>query len=82
MQAVNAVVPIRMSEHTELIGADYCEHSVLHPEVGVSRAVSVIGRRSPAVDLGLVPVGANKGEPEGTIRALLYVHKHYALRSG
>ena len=26
----------------ELLGADYCEHEVFHPGVGVTRAVSVL----------------------------------------
>ena len=27
----------RMAEHMELLGADYCEHDVYHPGVGVTR---------------------------------------------
>ena len=37
------ICPIRMSEHMELLGADYCEHLVFHPGCGVTRAVSVLG---------------------------------------
>ena len=29
--------PLRMAEHMELLGADYCEHNVYHPGVGVTR---------------------------------------------
>ena len=29
----------RMAEHMELLGADYCEHNVFHPGVGVTRLV-------------------------------------------
>ena len=28
-----------MAEHMELLGADYCEHAVFHPGVGVTRSV-------------------------------------------
>ena len=31
-----------MTEQEELLGADYCEHNVRHPGVGVTRAVSVL----------------------------------------
>ena len=37
------ICPIRMAEHMELLGADYCEHLVFHPGCGVTRAVSVLG---------------------------------------
>ena len=50
-----------MSEHEELLGADYMEHNVRHPGVGVTRAVSVLKRHEENVDLQLVPVGKNKG---------------------
>ena len=50
-----------MSEHEELLGADYMEHNVRHPGVGVTRAVSVLKSHEENVDLQLVPVGKNKG---------------------
>ena len=50
-----------MSEHEELLGADYMEHNVRHPDVGVTRAVSVLKCHGKNVDLQLVPVGKNKG---------------------
>ena len=51
-----------MSEHEELLGADYMEHNVRHPGVGVTRAVSVLKTHEENVDLQLVPVGKNKGD--------------------
>jgi hypothetical protein len=50
-----------MSEHEELLGADYWEHNIHHPGVGVTRAVSVLKDHHENVDLKLVPVGKNKG---------------------
>ena len=32
---------LRMAEHMELLGADYCEHAVFHPGVGVTRYFAV-----------------------------------------
>ena len=62
MQGINRIIPFRMSESEELIGADYTEHNIHHPDVGVTRAVSVIKRHDSKVDLGLIPVGKNKGK--------------------
>ena len=50
-----------MTEHEELLGADYMEHNIHHPGVGVTRAVSVLKDHKENVDLQLVPVGKNKG---------------------
>ncbi len=41
-QLINKVLPIRMSEHEELLGADFTEHDIRVSGVGVSRAVSVL----------------------------------------
>jgi len=49
-------ITFRMTEHEELLGADYTEHNILHPGVGVSRALSALGERNT-----LIPVGKNKG---------------------
>ena len=51
-----------MTEHEELLGADYMEHNIHHPGVGVTRAVSVLKDHKENVDLQLVPVGKNKGK--------------------
>lgn len=50
-----------MTEHEELLGADYTEHNIHHPGVGVTRAVSVLKKHDDKVDLQLIPVGKNKG---------------------
>ncbi len=99
-----------MDAYEELIGADYMEHNVHHPGVGVtrfgssssrsnnemiyvahtvspiatvatitsattcilfSRAVSVIKQHDERVDLGLTPVGKNKGLQ---IKTLLFMY--------
>ncbi|XP_059079547.1 putative ammonium transporter 3 isoform X2 [Tigriopus californicus] len=61
IKIIDKFVHFRMTEIQELVGADYCEHNIFHSGVGVTRAVSVIKRHDKAVDLGLVPVGKNKG---------------------
>ena len=64
MQIIDMVIPIRMSEHMELLGADYCEHNIYHPGVGVTRAVSVlqhVPKFSKGVDTTLKHVGKNYG---------------------
>ena len=60
-QLINKVIPFRMHDHEELIGADYCEHNIHHPGVGVTRAVSVLKDHVQGVDLNLFPVGKNQG---------------------
>ncbi len=50
-----------MHDHEELIGADYCEHNIHHPGVGVTRAVSVLKDYVHGIDLNLYPVGKNQG---------------------
>ena len=56
-----------MTEHEELLGADYMEHNIHHPGVGVTRAVSVLKDHADNVDLQLVPVGKNKGRCRSVI---------------
>ena len=60
-QTIDKIIPFRLTEHEELLGADYTEHNVHHPGVGVTRAVSVLKKHDEKVDLNLVPVGKNKG---------------------
>ena len=43
------MIPFRMDEHEELLGADYAEHNIHHPGVGVTRG----GRRSSLLNLTL-----------------------------
>ena len=61
-QGIDRIRHFRMYEHEELLGADYMEHNIHHPSVGVSRAVSVLKEHKENVDLQLVPVGKNKGK--------------------
>ena len=37
LQTIDKIIPIRMTEHGELLGADFYEHEVRQPGVGVSR---------------------------------------------
>jgi hypothetical protein len=62
-----------MHDHEELIGADYTEHNIHHPGVGVTRAVSVLKNHMEGVDLGLIPVGKNQGHMD-------YLERHYAAK--
>ena len=61
---IDLICPIRMAEHMELLGADYCEHNVFHPGVGVTRAVSVlqhVPQFSSKINTSLRHVGNNIG---------------------
>ncbi|KAH0814991.1 hypothetical protein GEV33_007801 [Tenebrio molitor] len=58
--SINKFVTIRMEVHAELLGADLTEHSVKHGNVGVSRAISVLGPVLDPSDVqGLDNVGTN-----------------------
>ena len=50
-----------MHEHEELLGADFFEHDIRHPGVGVSRAVSVLKNYHDEIDPTIVPKGKNVG---------------------
>ena len=50
-----------MHQHEELLGADYFEHDIRHPGVGVSRAVSVLKHYHEDVEI-LEPKGQNEGQ--------------------
>ena len=41
-QLINLLVPIRMPEHEELLGADYLEHEIRHESQEVTRAVELL----------------------------------------
>ena len=51
-----------MTEHEELLGADFFEHDIRHPGVGVSRAVSVLKNYDDEIDTTIVPTTKNKGK--------------------
>lgn len=51
---------IRMSEWEELVGADFAEHGIRRRNVGVSRAVSVLGLQHNGFDYSdIKPQGDN-----------------------
>ena len=68
---VDKIIHFRLTEEEELLGADYSEHNVYHPGVGVTRAVSVLKKHDPTVDYNLETVGKNKGHMD-------YLEKNYA----
>ncbi|XP_050725760.1 putative ammonium transporter 3 [Eriocheir sinensis] len=54
------MMPIRMSEWEELVGADFAEHGIRRRNVGVSRAVSVLGLQHNGFDYSdILPQGDN-----------------------
>ena len=50
-----------MTEHEELLGADFFEHDIRHPGVGVSRAISVLKNYHDDIDSSIPPTTMNKG---------------------
>ena len=63
-KVINKIIPIRMTEHEELLGADFFEHDIRHPGVGVSRAVSVLKNYDDEIDTTIVPTTMNKGKSQ------------------
>ncbi|XP_067004118.2 putative ammonium transporter 3 [Anabrus simplex] len=73
---IDKVVPIRMDEYEELVGADLVEHNIHHPNVGVSRAVSAIGPIPGMPDRSTITnVGLNPGHD-------LYLEKYFSKKLG
>ncbi|XP_014472374.1 PREDICTED: putative ammonium transporter 3 isoform X2 [Dinoponera quadriceps] len=59
---IDKVIPIRMSVHEEVLGADLVEHSIRHTKIGLSRAMSAFRPFSMENRLKEVPaVGGNPG---------------------
>ena len=50
-----------MTEHEELLGADFFEHDIRHPAVGVSRAISVLKNLDDNIDTTISPTTVNRG---------------------
>ncbi|XP_014245641.1 putative ammonium transporter 3 [Cimex lectularius] len=63
LSTVNKLIPIRMSMHEELLGADLSEHLIKHKGVGVSRAVSaLISVGEHPLDMtDIMTIGSNPG---------------------
>ena len=64
LYGINLLIPIRMEPHEELLGADFFEHDIRHPGVGVSRAVSVLQHFHDEIDPYILPKGQNPGHEE------------------
>ena len=61
-----------MTEHEELLGADFFEHDIRHPGVGVSRAVSVLKNYDDEIDTTIVPTTMNKGKCQKSMTEMCY----------
>ncbi|KAK9504058.1 hypothetical protein O3M35_010493 [Rhynocoris fuscipes] len=64
--SINKVVPIRMTPHEELLGADLAEHLIRHRGVGITRAASAlhsIGEFSLKLD-NIRTTGTNPGHEQ------------------
>ncbi|XP_043506090.1 putative ammonium transporter 3 [Polistes fuscatus] len=59
---IDKILPIRMKEDEELLGADLVEHRIRHMQIGVSRAMSAFDSSKLVDTLSKVnPVGINPG---------------------
>lgn len=59
---IDKIIPIRMSVHEEVLGADLVEHRIRHSKIGVSRAMSALRPFTMEKQLKSVPpVGINPG---------------------
>lgn len=51
-QAIDKIIPIRLHSYEELLGADYFEHDIRHPSVGVSRLQNIFAKVDLSVSSG------------------------------
>ncbi|KAF7417778.1 hypothetical protein HZH68_000431 [Vespula germanica] len=73
---IDKILPIRMKEDEELLGADLVEHRIRHVQIGVSRAMSAFDSSTLVDTLNKVhPVGINPGHD-------LYISKNKRKRYG
>ena len=60
-QGIDKVIALRAPMVHELLGSDYSEHNILHPGIGLEKAVDVLKRfHNIATDID--PTGNNLGK--------------------